>query len=201
MYYRIIDVKLYDYSDTKYSDDCIYTDIITEQEYREHPNKVIIADVEKEIEVPEYDEDGNPIMIEYEDTELIIDYDEEGNPIGSHTIIVVKKKQKTHTETITVKELVLNPDYEEEEAEKEKEKIKMLSLTKREVFLALYHDKGITPEQLRAQITDTEALIEFDYAEKYYRGNPLINSIGAALGYSSYDLDYLFLNKEFPEHE
>ena len=80
----------------------------------------------------------------------------------------------------------------------ERERINMLSLTKREVFLALYKDKGITPEQLRAQIQDTEALIEFDYANDYFRGNPLINSIGAMLGYSSADLDYLFENKDFP---
>ena len=98
-------------------------------------------------------------------------------------------------------EVVLNPNYEQEQAEKERQRINQLSLTKREVFLALFHDKGITPEQLRGQIQDTEALIEFDYAEKYFRGNPLINGIGALLGYSTYDLDYLFLNKEFPKGE
>lgn len=86
----------------------------------------------------------------------------------------------------------------EEQAQQERERLDMLSLTKREVFLALYRDKGITPEQLRAQIQSTEALIEFDYAELYYRGNPLINSIGAMLGYTSEQLDYLFINKEFP---
>jgi len=85
----------------------------------------------------------------------------------------------------------------EEQAEQERERLDMLSLTKREVFLALYRDKGITPEQLRAQIQSTEALIEFDYAELYYRGNPLINSIGALLGYTPEQLDYLFEHKEF----
>lgn len=87
---------------------------------------------------------------------------------------------------------------DEEIAEQEAEKIQKLALTKREVFLALYDDKGITPEQLRAQITDVRAGIEFDYADKYFRFNPLIDSIGALLGYSSEDLDYLFINKEFP---
>ena len=85
----------------------------------------------------------------------------------------------------------------EEQAEKERERLDMLSLTKREVFLALYRDKGITPEQLRAQIQSTETLIEFDYANDYFRGNPLINSIGAMLGYTSEQLDYLFEHKEF----
>lgn len=95
-------------------------------------------------------------------------------------------------------ELVLNPHYEEEQAEKEKQRIARLSLTKREVFLALYNDKNITPDMIRAQITTPESLIEFDYANDYFRGNPLINSIGGMLGYSSDDLDYLFEHKEFP---
>lgn len=92
----------------------------------------------------------------------------------------------------------INENWEKEQEEAERERLNMLSLTKREVFLALYRDKGITPEQLRAQIQSTEALIEFDYAELYFRGNPLINSIGAMLGYTSEQLDYLFINKEFP---
>ncbi len=87
---------------------------------------------------------------------------------------------------------------EEEKKQAEKERIALLSLTKREVFLALYKAKGITPEQIKAQITDTEALIEFEYANEYYRGNPLIDLIGAKLGYTSDDLDYLFINKELP---
>ena len=90
---------------------------------------------------------------------------------------------------------------EEEIEEQEKEKIQHLALTKREVFLALYDDKGITPDTLKAQITDPRALIEFEYADNYYRFNPLIDTIGAALGYSSDDLDYLFINKKFPTQE
>lgn len=88
--------------------------------------------------------------------------------------------------------------WEEEQARKERERINMLSLTKREVFLALYRDKNITPLQLRERITDKEAQIEFDYAEKYYRGNPLIDIIGMLLGYTSEQLDYLFEHAEFP---
>ena len=93
---------------------------------------------------------------------------------------------------------------EEEQAEQEQaeqEHRAMMSLTKREVFLALYRDKGITPEQIKAQITNTEALIEFEYANDYFRGNPLIDLIGATLGYSSADLDYLFEHKELPTKE
>ncbi len=95
--------------------------------------------------------------------------------------------------------IIKNVNYKDEFAQKERERVNMLSLTKREVFLALYKDKGITPEQIRAQITTPEALIEFDYANDYYRGNPLINLIGQALGYSTEQLDYLFVNKSLPD--
>ncbi len=96
-------------------------------------------------------------------------------------------------------QLVLNEEYEEIKRKEEKERISKLSLTKREVFLALYKAKQITPEMIKAQITEPEALIEFEYANEYYRGNPLIDLIGEKLGYTSDDLDYLFENKEFPE--
>lgn len=88
---------------------------------------------------------------------------------------------------------------DEEKTKEERERINLLSLTKREVFLALYKDKGLTPEQLRSQITDPEALIEFDFANDYYRGNPLIDKIGVMLGYSTEDLDHLFETGELPE--
>ena len=94
--------------------------------------------------------------------------------------------------------IVLDPDYEEKQAEKERERIAQLSLTKREVFLALYKDKGITPKQIKAQIESPQALIEFEYANDYFRGNPLIDLIGQTLGYTSSDLDYLFEHKELP---
>ena len=119
------------------------------------------------------------------------------------TDIVTKEQLDAHLNLVIVRddELVLNPNYEQEEAQKEKERIQKLKLTKREVFLALYDDKNITPETLKAQITDPRALIEFEYANDYYRFNPLIDAIGVQLGYTSDDLDYLFEHKEFPSHE
>ena len=93
---------------------------------------------------------------------------------------------------------VINLNYEKEQAEEEKKRIAMLSLTKREIFLALYKAKGLKPEDIRNKITDIEALIEFDYANSYYRGNPLVDKIGELLGYSSKDLDFLFINKVLP---
>lgn len=93
-------------------------------------------------------------------------------------------------------ELVLNPNYEVEKAQKEAERIAKLSLTKREVFLGLYEAKGVTPEQIKAQITDPAALIEFEYANDYFRGNPLIDSVGAALGITPAQLDCFFETKD-----
>ena len=92
-----------------------------------------------------------------------------------------------------------NEYLEQKEAEEQK-RISELSLTKREVFLALYKEKGITPEQIKSQITDPQALIEFDYATEYFRFNPLIDKIGAMLGYTKEQLDYLFEHKELPKN-
>lgn len=136
--------------------------------------KYISDDVETEVDIPDYetrkDEDGGEYQVQV----------------------------STHKETVKVRGLVLNPNFDIEQAQKERERINKLSLTKREVFLALYRDKGITPEQIKAQITTPEGLIEFEYANDYFRGNPLIGAIGASLGYTSDDLDYLFENKELP---
>lgn len=96
-------------------------------------------------------------------------------------------------------ELVDNTEiYEAEQTQKEAERVANLKLTKREVFLALYNDSGITPELVKSKISDPIALIEFEYANEYYRGNPLIDSIGKTLGYSKEQLDYLFEHKVLP---
>ena len=98
------------------------------------------------------------------------------------------------------KEGLLALGYTQEELEQQDiERIAKLSLTKREVFLGIYKAKQISPEQIRAMITDTEALIEFDYANDYYRGNPLINSVGEALGFTPEQLDRFFITKDYTE--
>ena len=110
MFYRIEENKLYDFADYEYAENCLETDIITQAELAQFPNKVIVVDGE----------------------------------------------------------LILNPEFETEEEQKEKKRIGNLKLTKREVFLGIYKAKQISPEQIRALITDTEALIEFDYANDYF---------------------------------
>ena len=153
MFYRIINDKLADYRDTKYTSDCLYTDIITQNELDRHPNKVIV-------------EDGV---------------------------------------------LVLNPDYEQEEEEKEKQRIAMLHLTRGDVFRALLLAKGVTRTQLRAiienlpdetneqAITKEMALIDFDEALDFYRGNSLIDTVGEQLGITSEQMTKFFETNDWHE--
>lgn len=104
---------------------------------------------------------------------------------------------KSYNESLFIEELGAIPEgYSLERPEpseqEQKERIARLSLTKREVFLGLYQAKGVTPDQIKAQITDPAALIEFEYANDYYRGNPLIDIVGAALGITPAQLDKFF---------
>lgn len=146
------------------------TDIITEAELTAHPNKVIVSDIEQEIEVPDYDEEGNPIMIEYEDTEVVIDYDEEGNPIGSHEITVIKHKQQTHTEIVTVKGLILNPNYEQEEEEKETARINNLTMTALD-FIKVLKTFGLTTAEIHAYLdTNLDLKDELTFCQNVYCG-------------------------------
>lgn len=95
----------------------------------------------------------------------------------------------------------VNPNYQQEQEQKERLRLNMLNLTKADVLLALYKDKGITPEDIKSMLKDNiPALIKFDYASSYYRGDEVVNSLGITLGYTTEEMDYLFENKKFPEH-
>ena len=87
--------------------------------------------------------------------------------------------------------------WEEKQRQKERERIAKLSLTKREVFLGLYQAKGVTPDMIKAQITDPMALIEFEYANDYFRGNPLIDAVGGVLGITPEQLDKFFETNDY----
>lgn len=109
-------------------------------------------------------------------------------------------------------ELILNPEYEDEEEAKERERKDRMTLTPADVERALYKAKGMDFEDLKVLINqsmtgiDTKALaIEFR-AKDFYRGamygnGRLFDIVGALLGYTPDDMDYLFLNKELPEQE
>lgn len=89
---------------------------------------------------------------------------------------------------------------DEEKAQEERQRLDMLNLTKADVLLALYQDKGLSPDDIKAIIKDNiPALIKFDYASSYYRGDEVVNTLGLALGYTADEMDYLFEHKKFPE--
>lgn len=104
--------------------------------------------------------------------------------------------------------IVENPNYEEEQAQKERERIALLSLTRGDVFRGLLQAKGVTRAQLRAMIETNEllsvvekemALIDFDEALNFYRGNALIDTVGFALGITSGQLDKFFESNYFKD--
>ena len=97
----------------------------------------------------------------------------------------------------------------EEEAAQERQRIDALTLTPADVERALYREKGMDFEDLKALIAqqlpqvDIKGLaIEFR-AKDFFRGAVaggirLFDVVGALLGYSPADMDYLFINKELP---
>lgn len=109
-------------------------------------------------------------------------------------------------------EIILDPDYAEKQAQKERQRLDALTLTPADVERALYKAKGMDFDDLKALIAqqlpqvDIKALaIEFR-AKDFYRGAVaggmrLFDVVGALLGYTPQDMDYLFQNKELPELE
>lgn len=101
---------------------------------------------------------------------------------------------------------------EEERQEQEREQLDSLTLTPADVERALYKAKSMDFEDLKALIAekiptiDLKALaIEFR-AKDFYRGAEaggmrLFDIVGALLGYTPDDMDYLFKNKELPDNE
>lgn len=94
----------------------------------------------------------------------------------------------------------------EELYNQEKERVAKLNLTRGDVFRGLLLAKGITREQLRisiennVQLNDIQkemALIDFDEALNFYRGNSLINTIGESIGISAEQLDNFFETNDF----
>ena len=106
-------------------------------------------------------------------------------------------------------ELVLDPNYEQKQAQKERERLDSLTLTPADVERALYRAKGMDFDDLKTLIAqqiptiDIKGLsIEFR-AKDFYRGAMaggmrLFDVVGALLGYTTQDMDYLFEHKELP---
>ena len=94
---------------------------------------------------------------------------------------------------------------EEELAKEERERLDKLSMTRGDVFEALILAKGLGKAQIRAMIeqaeldTMTKALYlnRFDEALEFYRGYPIFDMLGQALGITSEMLDKFFETKDY----
>lgn len=106
--------------------------------------------------------------------------------------------------------------YRQAQAQKERERLNALSLTAADVERAIYKARGMDFDDVLAFVEtankaaavsedgttsaiDLKALKIELKANNFYRGNPYIDAVGAILGYTSEELDYLFENKELPE--
>lgn len=102
---------------------------------------------------------------------------------------------------------------ERKEREKEEEtiRVKMLKLTRGDVFRGLLQARGITRAMIRTSIeqmpetTGEEvmrkelALIDFDEALDFYRGNALIDTIGLQLGITEQQLTKFFETNDYTQ--
>ena len=95
--------------------------------------------------------------------------------------------------------------WEAEQAQKERKRLDNLSMTRGDVFEALILAKGLTKPQIRAMIENAEIdtmtkalyLNRFDEALDFYRGFPLFDMLGEALGITPEQLDMFFIDKNY----
>lgn len=102
-------------------------------------------------------------------------------------------------------------EYEQEQAEKEAVRIANLHMTRGDVFRGLLLAKGVTradirglieamPEETPEQRVKKElALIDCDEALEYYRGVPLIDTVGKQLGITPEQMSNFFDTKDWHE--
>ena len=120
----------------------------------------------------------------------------------------IEKWEETQDEyVLDGEEYVLKDEaWEEKQAQKERERIAHLSLTRGDVFRGLLQARGVTRLMLRGMIEGNEllsdvqkemALIDFDEALNFYRGNALIDTVGLALGIESEQLDQFFETNDY----
>ena len=102
-------------------------------------------------------------------------------------------------------ELMTVEEMEAKQAQKERERLDNLSMTRGDVFEALILAKGLGKAQIRAMIekaeldTVTKALYlnRFDEALEFYRGYPIFDMLGEALGITGAMLDKFFETKDY----
>ena len=134
--------------------------------------------------------------------ELFKPYEEE-----QRTDFIIEQNHNLGYEIKETNEALQAWGYTEEELNQlKKERIAMLSLTRGDVFRGLLQAKQVTRAQIRAMIENNElltmlqkemALIDFDEALNFYRGNELINVVGLSLGITSEQLDKFFETNDY----
>lgn len=154
-----------------------------------------------------YIEKENKIVLFDENRQIIINTIEQ---LPEYKDLEIKEVQEGYV--IVDFELMTIEEAQEKAQQKERERLDRLTLTPADVERALYKAKSMDFEDLKALIAeklptiDLKALaIEFR-AKDFYRGAEaggmrLFDIVGALLGYSSDDMDYLFKNKELPNNE
>ena len=140
----------------------------------------------------EYDCESNEIQMS--------DYD----LIETHENIITTPTGDIYTESDfeTIKK---SKEYQDKLAKQERERLNMLSMTRGDVFEALILAKGLGKAQIRAMIeqaeldTVTKALYlnRFDEALEFYRGYPIFDMLGQALGITSEMLDKFFETRDY----
>lgn len=121
----------------------------------------------------------------------------------------IDKVEETQEEYIfDGEEYVLKDEaWEEKQAQKERKRLDNLKMTRGDMFEALILAKGLTKPQIRAMIeqaeldTVTKALYlnRFDEALEFYRGYPIFDMLGEALGITGAMLDKFFETKDYHE--
>ena len=102
-------------------------------------------------------------------------------------------------------ELMTVEEKEAKEAQKERERLDKLSMTRGDVFEALILAKGLGKAQIRAMIENAELdditkalyLNRFDEALQFYRGYPIFDMLGQALGITGEMLDKFFETRDY----
>ena len=109
------------------------------------------------------------------------------------------------TRRFEIREVKPYVETEEEKAQR----IALLKLRRGDVFRGLLQAKGITKVQIETMIeampeeTDEEVMakelarIDFEDAIEFFRGNPLVDTIGQALGITKEQLDEFFATNDY----
>lgn len=145
--------------------------------------------------------------MEYELNQIIEFTDE--YPEGLYDFVIDNGYTLTEIEPIEETRRVQIVEIPQPTPEQERQRLDALTLTPADVERALYKAKGMDFEDLKALISqqipqvDIKGLsIEFR-AKDFYRGAMaggmrLFDVVGALLGYSTDDMNYLFEHKELP---